>query len=82
VRGNNRAKDIPEFRGIAAMAAKPMDDSFQCCFCGSEIEPIAPDPIHLEIPLQDGATQAIYTHAACLRRLLHPSVALHPKLWE
>ena len=64
------------------MAANPAGDRFQCCFCGTGIESVPPDPVHLLIPLQEGASQEIFVHAACLRRLLHPSIMLHPELWE
>jgi hypothetical protein len=64
------------------MTANSADDGFQCCFCGKGIEPVAPDPVQLVIPFQDGSSQHIFTHVACLRRLLHPLIQLHPFLWE
>jgi hypothetical protein len=64
------------------MAKSAAEKQFQCCFCGARIEPLSPDPVHLVIPLEDSASQELFAHAACLRRTLHSSVALHPDLWE
>jgi hypothetical protein len=49
---------------------------FQCCFCGSSIARVGPDPVALVIPMADGGTQDLRCHLACLREALHPSVPL------
>jgi len=46
----------------------------QCCFCGRSIELEKPRP--LVLPLDDGGSQELYCHEACLRRAIHPSVPL------
>jgi hypothetical protein len=71
-----------EVKQRTAIAGRPTNNRFQCCFCGNSIEPAAPDPVPLGIRLQHGASQEIFAHAACLRQLLHPSIMLHPELWE
>lgn len=47
-----------------------------CCFCNGSIERKQADPVLLELPLDDGGTQALYAHLACLRAALHPSVPI------
>jgi hypothetical protein len=64
------------------MAANPTDYGYVCCFCWKTIEPVEPDPVQLAIPLPEGGSQCIFTHVACLRRLLHPMIQLHPDLWD
>jgi len=49
---------------------------FQCCFCGQAIVERGTDPVTLNIPVDGGGTQQLPCHAACLRRVLHPSVPL------
>jgi hypothetical protein len=46
----------------------------QCCFCGLAIERIGADPVEFVVLLEDDATQHLFTHGSCLRKLLHPSV--------
>jgi hypothetical protein len=46
----------------------------QCCFCGLTIADEGPRRIHL--PLEDGGSQELYCHRACLRAALHASVPL------
>jgi hypothetical protein len=58
------------------MAHTNPDGAFQCCFCGHPIEEKGHDPVTLNIPLDDGGTQQLPCHEACLRRVLHPSVPL------
>jgi len=48
--------------------------TFQCCFCGSSIADSAVEPVTLTVEVEDGDVQALYSHVACLRRVLHPSV--------
>ncbi len=59
---------------LMTSASKRAD--FQCCFCGQAIVDRDSDPITLNIPLDGGGTQQLPCHAACLRRVLHPSVPL------
>ena len=56
------------------MADTKADVTYQCCFCGRPIEKRGNDPVTLNIPLDDGGTQQLPCHAACLKRVLHPSV--------
>jgi hypothetical protein len=58
------------------MANSSKQTGFQCCFCGQTIAERGPDPVTLNIPLDGGGTQQLPCHAACLRRVLHPSVPL------
>jgi hypothetical protein len=56
---------------------------YQCCFCGTAIEPISPDVGSLlytsnwdkSKDLQ--SNQALYCHSTCLQAKLHPSVHLY-----
>jgi hypothetical protein len=50
--------------------------SYQCCFCGKEVEDRGVEPILLTVVLENDAEQNLYCHADCLRRVLHPSVPL------
>jgi len=52
----------------------PSNLDYQCCFCGEAIE--GSRLVELLLPLEDGGTQTLYTHVACLRQHLHPSVPL------
>ena len=58
------------------MPASSANSDYQCCFCGQSIEEQGSDPVTLNIPLEGGGTQQLPCHAACLRRVLHPSVPL------
>ena len=52
-----------------------MDETLNamCCFCG-EYAPMTSDGfLSLIVVLPDGATQGLWTHGECLRRVLHPS---------
>lgn len=50
---------------------------YQCCFCGNEIVPKAPDPVQIVVksadPLEE---QDLYCHQRCLQRALYPNVPL------
>jgi hypothetical protein len=48
----------------------------QCCICGSGIEEEAPLELVLKLPA--GATQTLFTHSDCLRKILHPTVPFLP----
>ena len=48
--------------------------SYQCCICGSGIEPTRSELLTLHLAYPDGEVQGLYAHAFCLRRHLHPSV--------
>jgi hypothetical protein len=48
----------------------------QCCFCGQSVASSGTDPVSITLPVPDGGTQELWSHAACLRRVLHPSVPL------
>jgi hypothetical protein len=52
----------------------PSNNHFQCCFCGETIE--GSQQVEMLLRVEDGGTQALYAHASCLRRRLHPSVPL------
>ncbi len=58
------------------MADTKANGEFQCCFCGRPIEEKGHDPVTLNIPLDDGGTQQLACHEACLRNVLHRSVPL------
>jgi hypothetical protein len=49
---------------------------YQCCFCGQTIAEREPDPVMLNFAVEGGGGQELPSHAACLRRLVHPSVPL------
>ena len=52
---------------------------YQCCFCG---QAIAADraSASISVPLEDGASQDLYSHPECLQQRLHPSVPFVPEL--
>lgn len=43
-----------------------------CCFCAESINGEA--PVEIAAPLEDGASQSLWAHAACLGARLHPAV--------
>lgn len=48
----------------------------ECCFCGNEIVPHAPDPIRLTVSAEPGEEQELFCHHRCLQRAVHPTVPL------
>jgi hypothetical protein len=58
------------------MTSSSKRTDFQCCFCGQTIVERGGDPVTLNVPLDGRGTQQLPCHAACLRRVLHPSVPL------
>ncbi len=56
------------------LADEPL--GYQCCFCGKHVEHGGIEPIQLTVVLENDAEQNLYCHAACLRKVLHPSVPL------
>jgi hypothetical protein len=57
------------------MTPKVAPVRYQCCFCGLDISEVGTDPLVLSFPVDDGeGLQQIYSHTACLRSRLHPSV--------
>jgi hypothetical protein len=58
-----------------------MNEDFNaiCCFCG-ESAPIGSDGFFsLVVILPHGATQELWAHGECLRRVVHPSVPMLPQ---
>ena len=49
---------------------------FQCCFCGGSLLEEDPCLVHLLLLSAEEATQELWGHAACLRRVVHPAVPL------
>ena len=49
---------------------------FQCCFCAESIASSDTDPVVLRIELDDGSSQDLYCHAACLRMCVDPNIGL------
>jgi len=48
--------------------------TFNCCFCGNGIRD---EPrVVLVVLLEDGDEQELYTHRACLKQRVHPSIPL------
>lgn len=57
--------------------ARPLPKvQYVCCFCAATISASQTDPVHLRIPLPEGANQEVAAHFVCLRRAIHPSVPL------
>lgn len=48
----------------------------QCCFCGFAIATQRGEPLVLSLVLDDEGTQELYSHVACLKQRVHPSVPL------
>lgn len=49
---------------------------YQCCFCGRAIDMRRVDVVTLSFGIDDGGSQTIYSHVACLSESVHPSVPL------
>ena len=63
-------------RQTHATTARAMTDgfTFNCCFCGNGIRD---EPrVVLVVLLEDGDEQELYTHRACLKQRVHPSIPL------
>jgi hypothetical protein len=57
-------------------------ESVVCCFCGKSL-PIGQAVLLVAYPRHgEDETQNLYSHKACLRARLHPSVPVHPDLFE
>jgi hypothetical protein len=56
------------------MAAVSNRLGYQCCFCGQSILEQVNDPVIIAITLPGGGAQQLYSHAACLKTRLDPSV--------
>jgi hypothetical protein len=52
--------------------------TFVCCFCYESVVPRGDDPVLLVVvgATDPDAEQQLHAHAACLARLVHPSVPL------
>jgi hypothetical protein len=47
--------------------------AFKCCFCGNAIRD---EPRTVLIVVEDDEEQQLYTHRACLKQRVHPSIPL------
>jgi hypothetical protein len=56
------------------------EDKVVCVFCGESLP--AANALEMRLMFGSEETQTIYAHPAHLRQHLHPSVPLHPDLWE
>ena len=51
-------------------------EGYPCCFCGEEVEQQDVEPILATVVLENDGEQNLYCHAACLPKVIHPSVPL------
>ncbi len=58
------------------METKDRKLEWQCCFCAQTIEAQEANQIEIAIIPNDGTTQCLRAHTACLRQHLHESVPL------
>jgi hypothetical protein len=49
-----------------------------CCFCGEDAPIGSNDFLSLLVSLPHDATQELWAHGECLRRVVHPSVPMLP----
>jgi hypothetical protein len=49
-----------------------------CCFCGEHAPEGSDDFLALVVKLPEGASQELWAHGECLRRMVHPSVPMLP----
>ena len=47
--------------------------AFKCCFCGNAMRD---EPRTVLIVVEDDEEQQLYTHRACLKQRVHPSIPL------
>ena len=50
--------------------------SFQCCFCGGQIDETKTKAVDIQVMLEEGAIQGLTAHRKCLAKALHPSVPI------
>ena len=67
---------------MAVTNAQMNGNSYQCCFCGLEIEPILPDVASLYYTTcidrpELRQSQELYCHTSCLTERLHKAVNLY-----
>lgn len=48
----------------------------ECCFCGNEIVPHAPDPVRFTVHGNPPEAQELFCHRRCLQRAVYPTVPL------
>jgi hypothetical protein len=55
-------------------------DSVVCCFCGLLVDSTIAVHMSLSFAEPSDEGQELYSHAACLRARLHPTIPIHPAL--
>jgi hypothetical protein len=55
-------------------------DTVVCCFCGLAVDSATAVHMSLSFTEPSDEGQELYSHAACLRARLHPTVPIHPAL--
>ena len=58
------------------------DAQVVCAFCGESSPQDRAVMLVVYPSWSDPSSQTLYSHKACLRERLHPSVPQHPALWD